>query len=56
MPLASFDVLVGVVTAWVSRFLDGFDALGVDDACRRLRILAHPLPLVGMQDFEDEMP
>src|SRR3954452_17510702 len=53
MSLTPFNVFVGVVAAWVSRFF-GFVALGVHDGRCRLGILARPLPLVCTQDFEDE--
>src|SRR5919199_1858560 len=54
--LSPLDVLVGVVTAWVSRFLDGLDTLGVHDGRRRLGILAYPLPLAHTHGFEDKEP
>ena len=56
MALTPFDILVGVVTAWVGRFFDALDTLGIDYGRRRLGILARPLPLGRMQGFEDEGP
>src|SRR5918997_5408487 len=56
MPLAPFDVLVGVVATRVGRFFDSLDALGVHDGRCGLGILARPLPLDCTQDFEDEVP
>ena len=56
MPLAPLDVLVGVVAARVSRFFDGLDTLGVHDGSRRSGILAYPLALGCVHDFEDEGP
>ncbi len=54
MTLAPFDVLVGIVAAWVGRFFDGLDTLGINYGSRRLGIFASPLPLGRMQGFEDE--
>src|SRR5215212_3091289 len=56
MSLAPLDVLGGVVATRVGRFFDGLDTLGIHDGRRRLGILAHPLPLSCVQDFEDEGP
>jgi hypothetical protein len=39
--LAPFDILVGIIAAWASRFFDGLDTLGVHDGSRRLGILAY---------------
>jgi hypothetical protein len=39
--LAPFDFFVSVIAAWMSRFFDGLDYLGVHDGRRRLGILAY---------------
>ena len=53
---ACLDILVGIVAARVGRFFDGLDALGIDYGRCRLGVLACPLPLSSVQDFEDEGP
>ena len=54
--LSPLDVLVAIVTAWVSRVFDGFDALGINDSRPRLGIPGCSLPLGRSQGFEDEGP
>ena len=54
--LAPFDIFVSVIAAWVGRFFDGLDALGIHNGRRRLGILAYPLPLRRTQRFEDKEP
>src|SRR5215216_882382 len=56
MSLAPLDVLVGIVATRVGRFFDGLDTLGVHDGSRRSGVLACPLPLGCVHDFEDEGP
>src|SRR5215217_2402117 len=56
MPLPAFDVLVSVIAARVGRFFDALDSLGVQDSCRRLGMLAYPLPLGRTEGFEDKEP
>ena len=56
MSLAPLEVLVGVVATRVGRFFDALDTLGVHDGSCRLGILAHPLPLSCVHNFEDEGP
>ena len=43
VPLTPFDGLVGIVAAWVGRFLDGLDALAIYDGRRGIGGSAHPL-------------
>ena len=56
MPFAPFNVLMAVISADRSRFLYSLHTLGVYDRCRRLRILAHALPLGCPECSEDAVP
>src|SRR5918998_6284581 len=56
MPFAPLHVLMAVIAADRSRFLDGLHTMGVYDRCRRLRIPAHTLPLRCPERSEDAVP